>query len=138
MYFKRLRIKDFGPIRDIEFNFEKDKVYHFVGDNDTGKSMVLDAMNIVCNNIAGLHVKKYISDYAESFFIEVEDFDGNIIQLQRGEISYYNLILPDGTEKYYDKIGSGVPVSIQNIVNVYVDELKSEKFNFTLSLIILF
>ena len=133
MHFKRLKITNFGPIREIEFHFEKDKVYHFVGDNDSGKSMILDAMNILCHNIAGIHVKKYVSDFADSFHIEAEDFEGNIIELQRGDVSWYKLTLPNGEVRFYDKIGSGVPESIKKIVNVYEDELKKEKFNFRYS-----
>ena len=130
MYFKRLLIRDFGPIRDIEFNFEKDKVYHFIGDNDSGKSMILDAMNILCHNIPDIHVQKYVSDYANSFYIEGEDFEGNIIGLKRGDETWYYLKNADGKEKYWDKIRGNVPHEVQRIVNMYEDDVKKEKFNF--------
>lgn len=130
MYFKRLLIKDFGPIRNLELHFEKNKVYHFVADNDSGKSMILDAMNILCFNVPDIHVQKYVSDYAKSFYIEGEDFEGNIIAIKRGEESWYKLKRADGTEKYWDKIRGKVPEEIQKLVNMYEDDLKGEKFNF--------
>lgn len=130
MQFKRLLIRDFGPIREIEFNFEENKVYHFIGENDSGKSMVLDAMNILCNNIPDIHVQKYVSDYSNSFYIEGEDFSGNIIGLKRGNETWYYLKTPDGKEKYWEKIRGNVPDEIQRIVNMYEDDVKKEKFNF--------
>lgn len=130
MNFKRLYIKNFGPIREIELHFEQNKVYHFIADNDSGKSMVIDAMNFLCNNVADLHAGKYISDYAENFYIEGEDFNGNIVCLNRGKDSWYKLIRPDGKEKMWDKLRGKVPEEIQKIVNVYKDTVKDEKFNF--------
>ena len=130
MNFKRLYIKNFGPIREIELHFEQNKVYHFIADNDSGKSMVIDAMNFLCNNVADLHAGKYISDYAENFYIEGEDFNGNIVCLNRGKDSWYKLIRPDGKEKMWDKLRGKVPEEIQRIVNVYKDTVKDEKFNF--------
>lgn len=130
MQFKRLKIVNFVSIRDMELHFEKNKAYHFIGGNDSGKSNILDAMRILCFNLPNLHVKTYVSDYAESFFIEGEDFEGNIISLTRGEESTYKLIRPDGSEEVWEKINDKVPQEIENIVNMYKDNVKDEKFNF--------
>jgi len=130
MQFKRLKIINFGPIRDLELHFEHDKVYHFVADNDNGKSMIIDAMKAVCCNMPNNQIKKYVSDYADFFLIEAEDFEGNIIKLTRGQgLSEYYLQRADGTKALFDKAGVYVPEEIQKIVNVYVDSERDENFN---------
>lgn len=131
MYIKRFLIKNFGPIREIELFFEKNKAYHFIGENDSGKSMIIDAMKALCHNIADIHVQKYVSDYAESFYLEGEDFDGNIITLERGAgLAVYSLRRSDGTFEVWDRVRGSVPYEIEKIVNTYVDDTKDEKFNF--------
>lgn len=131
MYMKRFYIKNFGPIRDLELNFEKNKAYHFVSDNDNGKSMLIDAMKILCNNIADIHVQKYVSDYADKFYLECEDFDGNIITLTRGAgLATYTLRKPDGYYKEWEKVRGKVPDEVKEIINIYVDDEKDELFNF--------
>lgn len=130
MQFKRLKIINFGPIRDLELHFEPNKVYHFVADNDNGKSMIIDAMKAVCCNMPNTQVKKYVSDYADFFVIEGEDFEGNIITLTRGQaLAEYRLKRADGSKETFDKVGIYVPAEIQKIVNVYVDSERDENFN---------
>ncbi len=130
MQFKRLKIHNFVSIRDMELEFEKDTAYHFVGGNDSGKSNILDAMRILCFNIPNIHVKMYISDYADSFTLEGEDFEGNIVSLTRGAESVYKLKRADGSEEVWENINNEVPREIAEVVNMYKDTTKNVMFNF--------
>jgi len=128
MYFRRIKIENFGPIRSLELkDLERGRAYHFIAQNDTGKSNLIEALDIVCHNVPDIHVQKYVSDYADYFLIEVEDFEGNIITLRRGQgLSEYTLQKGDDIKTWNKQRGS-VPLEIQRLFNMYTN---NEKINF--------
>lgn len=128
MQFKKLIIKNFLSIRDIEIEFEENRCYHIKGKNNIGKSNFLKAFKVLTTNLNSRYVSRYILDGEESFYIESHDFDHNVVRLSRGKEDYYSWVI-DGVEGRVDGTSGKVPEILQNYFNLYSDEKTKEVIN---------
>lgn len=122
--FRRIYIKNFQSIKELELELEPNRCYHLKGKNNIGKSSILKALRAIVKNISSRDVKHYIRDGEESFYIEVEDFNHNIVRLSRGKEDYYSWII-DGKEGRVDGTAGKVPEEVKRYFNFYEDEEKT-------------
>ena len=77
MKIKTIKIKNFKNIKEIEINCNE-VINAFIGKNDTGKSAVFDAINIVFGEIyptANTFQKDYFNDDEKEVIIEIEFYE---------------------------------------------------------------
>lgn len=128
MQFRKLIIKNFLSIRDIEIEFEENRCYHIKGKNNIGKSNFLKAFKVLTTNLNSRSVSRYIYDGEESFYIEAHDFEHNVVRLSRGKEDYYSWVI-DGVEGRVDGTSGKVPDVLKEYFNLYSDEKTKEVIN---------
>lgn len=104
----------------MELELEENRFHHIIGLNNIGKSSLLKAIECVVNNVSSRVVKEFIRDEAESFMIEVTDFNYNKVRLSRGKEDYYWWII-DGKEGRVDGTAGKVPEEVKEYFNFYDD-----------------
>lgn len=118
--FKKLYIRNFLSIKELEIEFEESGCYHIKGDNNIGKSNFLKAIRTLVENVTSRKVPKYLRDNEDTFYIESVDFDGNVVRLSRGAEDYYSWDI-NGVSGRVDKTAGKVPDTIVNYFNFYVN-----------------
>lgn len=131
MKIKRLKIENFQSISKIEFNYDETGVFYYRGDNNIGKSSILKAINTLFFNASNLTYKSYIRDGEGSFYISMEDFNGNIVQLARGIEDFYVWTI-NGESGRYDRTSGRVPGELVDYFEMYYDEKTKECANIRL------
>lgn len=126
MKIKTLTIKDFQSVKNIKIEFSPSGVTRFSGPNNIGKSVILKAINAVMQNISNRNYKEYIRDNEDTFEVIVEDFDGNVVHLSRGDVDFYAWTI-DGKEGREDRTGGRVPKAVRDYFNVYIEEEKTKE-----------
>lgn len=126
MQFKRIYIKDFQSIEEIELHLFENKFHHIMGLNNIGKSSIIKAITSLVNNVSSRVVPFYIRDGAESFIIESEDFDGNWVKLSRGKEDYYEWLI-GGEKGFLPGTAGRVPTEVSDYFNFYIDDEKTKE-----------
>lgn len=124
--FKKLYIRNFLSIKELEIEFEEDGCYHIKGDNNIGKSNFLKAMKTLVENVPSRKLSKYLRDNEDTFYLESVDFEGNVVRLSRGAEDYYSWDI-NGVSGRVDKTAGKVPDTVVKYFNFYVNEDPSGK-----------
>lgn len=126
MQFKRIFIQNFQSIKELELVLDENRCYHIKGPNNIGKSAFLKALEAVARNVSSRNVDKLIRDGADSFYIEVSDFNNNVVRLSRGREDYYSWDI-DGASGRIDGTAGKVPEEVKAFFNFYEDMEKSKE-----------
>lgn len=123
---KKLRIKNFQSVKDIELEFDSKGVYRFSGPNNIGKSVILKAISTVMLNVSNRYYKEFIRDEEDTFEIRIEGFEGNWVYLSRGAVDFYAWSI-GGVEGREDRTGGKVPLDVKKYFNLYVEDEKTNE-----------
>ena len=116
---KKVRIKDFRCIGDIVIDFTKSPIVSLIGDNESGKTSVVNSFATLGCNADARNQKEYIRDNTKGFGIVWELEDGTLIKRIKTESRNTITIEKDGKVVYNtDKIDAGLPPELQNIVGL--------------------
>lgn len=126
MQFKRIYIKNFQSIKELEVVLEENKCYHIRGNNNIGKSSFLKALEAIVKNISSRNVKNFIRDEEDSFYVEISDFDNNVVRLSRGKEDYYSWDI-SGDSGRVDNTAGKVPDEVRAFFNMYEDIEKTKE-----------
>lgn len=126
MKLRRLRIQNVLAIKDATIEFDENGVHHVIGRNNVGKSALLNALNILFNNIPQIEVKEFLRDDTVTFKIEADFYDGNQVTLSRGGTDYYRWVI-NGVEGRLDKTKGKVPDVLQRYYRLYTDMEKTKE-----------
>src|SRR5699024_7201499 len=126
MKIKKVRVKNFQSIKDLEVDFEEKGVYRFKGLNNTGKSAFLKAMTFLMRNVSNNNYKDYLRDGEDTFKVSMEDYEGNKVTLSRGAVDFYEWDI-GGIEERVNKTGGKVPVELQKYFNLYEENEKTKE-----------
>lgn len=121
--FKKIRVRNFLAHRDTTLHLDENGAYHLWGENNAGKSALLNAIAILMRNISNLQYKFYLRDETSTFIIEAEMWDGSEIKLSRGATDFYEWTI-DGNYGRLDKTKGNVPSIVSEYFNLYVDSEK--------------
>lgn len=125
MKFRRIYIKNFQSIKELELILDENGCYHIKGKNNIGKSAFLKALKMIVCNVSR-NLDKYIRDGEESFYIEVSDFDYNTVILSRGKEDYYKWTIGNESGRV-DGTQGKVPLEVKNFFNFYEEMDKSKE-----------
>lgn len=131
MKLKKLKIENFQSISKIEFNYEETGVFYYRGDNNIGKSSILKAINTLFFNASNMAYKSYIRDGEDSFYISMEDYNGNVVMLARGVEDFYVWNI-NGESGRYDRTSGRVPQELVDYFGMYYDDKTKESANIRL------
>ncbi|MEG2511808.1 MAG: AAA family ATPase [Acetivibrio sp.] len=139
-----LRIKNFKSIRDLEIH-DVDSALILVGKNNTGKTVVIDAIRLVCGNydlktvhfgedeksiviemcvtfeeedLFLFHSKGLVSNY-KKYDLWEKDFHAKLPSFQDGKITFKCTITPEGVTKYSDGIKKNNPYIKSILPKIY-------------------
>lgn len=125
MQFKRIYIKNFQSIKELEIVLDENTCYHIKGNNNIGKSAFLKAVEALVRNVSSRKISDYIRDNEDSFYIESTDFDNNVVRLSRGKEDYYSWDI-NGESGRVDSTNGKVPNEVRDYFNFY-EELEKSK-----------
>ena len=126
MKIKRLYIKNFQSIGEIELFFEENGCYHIRGEGNIGKSNIIKSIHALIRNIPSAHLKYYIKDGEETLFLEIEDFEHNIVRLSRGAEDFYSWYI-NGKEEIIEGTAGKVPQEVTEFFNMYEEFEKAKQ-----------
>lgn len=110
MLLKKVRIKNFKSIKDIEFEFPESNILVLVGENNAGKSNIIRAIDVICGE--SWYGKEKLEDH--DFYLRNHDNDIEI-----------NLFFSDGRSVNFQ------PTKSKWGVNYYTNWQQSNKAPFT-------
>lgn len=129
---KKIRIKDLQSTKDLTLDFPRKGVFRLDGNNDIGKSAILKGIVALFKNVNNLTYKDYISDWADSFVVEAEFWDGGTVKLSRGAVDFYEWDLPTGSGRA-DGTKGKVPAEVTDYFNLYEEKERTKQIlNFNL------
>lgn len=126
MKLKKLRVRNVQSAKDVTINFGENGVFHLVGPNNIGKSVLVKSIQALFLNVSNNRYKEYLRDDCETFIVEGEMWSGDKLKLSRGATDYYEWTI-NGVEGRMDKTGGKVPKAVEDSVNMYVDKEKTNQ-----------
>lgn len=123
--FKKIRVRNFLAHKDTTIHLDETGAYHLWGENNSGKSALLNAIAILMRNISNLQYKAFLRDDTDTFRIDAEMWDGSEITLSRGSLDFYEWTI-DGNYGRLDKTKGNVPTVLSDYFNLYVDSEKAK------------
>lgn len=126
MKIKRLYIKNFQSIGELELFFEPNGCYHIRGAGNIGKSNIIKSIYALVRNIPSTQLKYYIKDGEETLFLEVEDFEHNIVRLSRGKEDFYSWHI-NGDEGIVEGTAGKVPEEVTKFFSMYEEFEKTKQ-----------
>jgi len=111
----RVRIRDYQSLADVEF--EPGPLTVIVGDNDAGKTSIMRAIRAACFNETG---SANIRRGQERSQVVLEFGDGVYVRWTkvRDGGAEYKLVVGDGEEQRFTKLGAAVPPEVQAALRV--------------------
>lgn len=114
---KTMYIKNFKNLGEVEIDFTKSPIIALKGNNDAGKSSVIDAFAVAVYNANETHQKDFIKLGTAGFGVKIVLEDGTeITRLKKPNLNYYEVKHPDGRVWSTDKLirGEGVPSEVED------------------------
>ncbi len=139
-----LHIKNFKSIRDLEIK-EVENALILVGKNNTGKTVVIDAIRLVCGDfivkkinyedeeksivvemtvdfdeedLFSLHSQGVVSKY-KKYDLWVKDFCNKVPSFKEGKINFKCIVNPEGVIKYNDGVKKNNPYIKSILPKIY-------------------
>lgn len=116
---KFFRVKNFRNIGDITVDFTGSPIISLVGDNESGKTSIIKAFAVLALHAYPRDQKDFIRDGTRGFGLALGLEDGTIITRMKADgINSYKIELPNGQVWETNKIDSGLPTKVQEIVGL--------------------
>lgn len=116
---KAMYIKNFKNLGEVEIDFTKSPIIALKGNNDAGKSSVIDAFAVAVYNANETHQKDFIKLGTVGFGVKIVLEDGTeVTRLKKANLNFYEVKHPDGTVWNTDKLirGEGVPSEVEAVM----------------------
>lgn len=125
----KIKVKNFNCIGEVEVDFKDSPIISLVGDNDAGKSSLIDAFGVTAYHANPNNQKDSIRDGTIGFGVIIEFEDGSsILRIKTNKSNEFKVTYADGREWYTDKIdvGAGVPLPVQEVMGCIKEEETKE------------
>lgn len=118
-----IRIKNFKNLGDIKIDMSDCPIIALKGDNEAGKSSVIDAVAVAAYHIYEKDQKGFIRDDTIGFGVGIVLEDKTTIMRVKKEnqgVGTYEVIYPDGNRYVTDKLdaGDGAPLQVKEIMGM--------------------
>ena len=124
---KRIYIRDFMSIHELEIDFSKSNIVSLYGDNDSGKSAAASAVAVTMAHIFTKEQKDYIKDGTNMFGVSILLEDGTeVIRMKSKGINCYKLV-KNGVEVWStNTLSVGIPQCIQDVMGIIEEKETGE------------
>lgn len=126
----KLYVKNFKNLSMVTIDFTKSPIIALKGNNDAGKSSVIDAFAVATYNAYEAHQKDFIKLGTNGFGVQIELEDGtSVIRIKKQNLNYYEVKYPDGRSWSTDKLirGEDVPTAVMEVMGC-VKEPETKEF----------
>ena len=127
---KKMYIKNFKNLGEVEVDFTESPIVALKGNNDAGKSSVIDAFAVLAYNAYETNQKGFIRLGTAGFGVKLELEDGTeITRIKRDTVNFYEVKHPDGRVWNTDRIprGEGVPSEVEEVMGC-IKESETKEF----------
>jgi len=126
---KKLYIKNFRNIGEVEIDFSQSPIITLVGENEAGKTSVIKAFATCALHANPREQKDYIRDTTQMFGVAIDLEDSTrIVRIKEASgINSYQIIRPDGTKWVTNKITDGLPEEVAKIMGL-IEEPETGEF----------
>lgn len=126
---RKLYIRNFRNLGDIELSFEKSPIITLVGENEAGKTSVVKAFATCALHANPREQKDYIRDGTKMFGVSTEFNDGTrVTRIKEADgINSYQITDENGNLVFStNKLSEGLPVQVQNIMGLIAEPETNE------------
>ena len=126
---RKLYIRNFRNLGDIELSFEESPIITLVGENEAGKTSVVKAFATCALHANPREQKDYIRDGTKMFGVSTEFNDGTrVTRIKEADgINSYQITDENGNLVFStNKLSEGLPVQVQNIMGLIAEPETNE------------
>lgn len=127
---KKIRIKNFKNLQDVEIDFTESPIISLVGGNEQGKSSVIDALAVLGLHHRSRFQKDLIRYGTVGFGIQCELEDGTVvtrIKKEKDNVNYYS-VEKNGEEIWSTtKIDGGLPPQVAEVMG-FIQEPETKEY----------
>ena len=125
---KSMRVKNFRNIGDVTLEFDESPIISLIGDNESGKTSLVKAFAVCALHAYTRDQKGFIRDGTNGFGVEIELEDGTVItRVKTPELNKYRVAKPNGEVYDTNKIDSGLPVQVQEVMGL-IEEPETKEY----------
>lgn len=125
---KKLYIKNFRNLGEVEIDFTESPIVCLVGENEAGKTSVIKAFSVCALHSTPRDQKDFIRDGTQMFGVAIELEDGSkITRMKTASVNKYVVQKPDGTVWETNKIAEGLPVEVQELMGL-IEEPETKEY----------
>ena len=125
---KSMRVKNFRNIGDVTLEFDESPIISLIGDNESGKTSLVKAFAVCALHAYTRDQKGFIRDGTNGFGVEIELEDGTVItRVKAPELNKYRVEKPNGEVYDTNKIDSGLPVQVQEVMGL-IEEPETKEY----------
>lgn len=125
---KKIYVKNFRNIGEATVEFDESPIISLIGDNEAGKTSIVKAFATCALHAYPRDQKGFIRDGTNGFGVYIELEDGSkVTRIKTPTLNKYTVETPDGKVWDTNKIDSGLPVAVQNIMGL-IEEPETKEF----------
>ena len=125
---KTIYIKNFRNIGEAIIDFTESPIISLIGENEAGKTSVVKAFAVAALHAYPRDQKDFIRDGTNGFGVCIELMDGSkITRMKTSTLNKYTVETPDGKVWDTNKIDSGLPIQVQQLMGL-IEEPETKEF----------
>lgn len=127
---KSIHIKNFKNLGNVSLDFTKSPIIALKGNNDAGKSSIIDAFAVCAYNAYETHQKDFIKLGTTGFGVMIELEDGTkVTRIKKTNLNFYQVEYPDGRVWNTDKLirGEDIPTPVEQALGC-IKESETKSF----------
>ena len=125
---KTIYIKNFRNIGEAIIDFTESPIISLIGENEAGKTSVVKGFAVAALHAYPRDQKDFIRDGTNGFGVCIELMDGSkITRMKTSTLNKYTVETPDGKVWDTNKIDSGLPIQVQQLMGL-IEEPETKEF----------
>ena len=125
---KKIYIKNFRNIGEAVIDFEESPIVSLIGENEAGKTSVVKAFSVCALHSTPRDQKDFIRDGTKMFGVAIELEDGTMVKrMKERTVNMYEVVKPVGTRWTTNKIDSGLPLAVQEVMGM-IEEPETKEY----------
>lgn len=125
---KRIQIKNFRNIGEVELSFDESPIISLIGENEAGKTSVVKAFSVCALHSTPRDQKDFIRDGTGGFGVAIQLDDGTIVtRIKTPTLNRYTVTRPDGNNFDTTKIEGGLPPAVQEVMGL-IEEAETKEY----------
>lgn len=125
---KKIYVKNFRNIGEAIIDFEESPIVSLIGENEAGKTSIVKAFSVCALHSTPRDQKDFIRDGTGGFGVAIELEDGTLVtRMKTPSLNKYSVKKADGTVWDANKIDSGLPAAVQEVMGL-IEEPETKEY----------